>query len=63
MQSHLTAPNTEEGNTPGTDETPRLGSHELEGVTNAASNSSDPVPSEEVAPQIRAATEHSMKRV
>ena len=52
----MNAPNTGEVNTSGiVDETRSFGSHELEDVGNAASNSSTPVTSEEVARQIKAA--------
>ena len=54
----MSAPNTEELNTSGTgDETQSLGSHELEDVGKAASNSNALITSKEVTRQIKAATD------
>ena len=50
--------NTEEVDTSTTDDqTHRLGSHELDDVANAATGSSTPITSKEVARQIMAATD------
>ena len=56
--------NSEEVNTSLTcDETHSLGSHEVEDVGNAATSSSAPITSEEVARQIEAATDPSTKQL
>ena len=60
----MSAPNTEEVNVSGTgDESHIFGSHEVVDVSNAASNSSAPVTSEEVARQIKAAADPLTKQL
>ena len=60
----MSAPNTEEVNTSATDdETHIIDSHELENVGNAAGSSSGPVTSEEVARQMRAATDPLIRQL
>ena len=54
----MSVPNTEEVNTSATDdETHSLCSHELEDVGNAAASLSAPITSEEIARQIKTATD------
>ena len=60
----LSAPTSEEVNTGLTgDETHSLGSHEVEDIGNAATSSSAPITSEEVARQIKAATDPLTKQL
>ena len=60
----MNTPSLEEVNTSETgDKTHSLGSHELQDVGNAASSSTTPITSEEVAGQIKAATDPLTKQL